>query len=90
MTEPYDEEDSYQAMNESEELEVVKGTRRTRGRHGRKHRAMPEPRVSNAQSVRVAKSKFMDLENRLRSMESHVTDSKFELQRELRKISGEN
>ena len=34
--------------------------------------------------------KFQNLEERLRAMESHVTDSRFELQREFRKISGEN
>lgn len=90
ITEPYDEEDAYQTRNESEELEVVKGTSRTRGRRrGRKQRTDSKSRVPNAQAVRVAKNKFMDLENRLRSMESHVTDSKFELQRELRKISAE-
>lgn len=49
-----------------------------------------ETRMTNAQALRVAKSSFADLEKRLRSMESHVTDSRFELQRELRKISGEN
>lgn len=91
MTEPYDEEDSYQTMNDSEELEVVKRTSSTRGRRrDRKQRSASQSRIPNGQAVRVAKNKFMDLENRLRSMESHVTDSKFELQRELRKLSGEN
>lgn len=91
MTEPYDAEDSYQTMNDPEELEVVKRSSSTRGRRrDRKQRTASQSRIPNAQAVRVAKSKFMDLENRLRSMESHVTDSKFELQRELRKISGES
>jgi phage shock protein C len=49
-----------------------------------------KPRVSNANALRSAKSKFTELEDRVRSMESHVTSSKFELQRELKKLSGEN
>jgi phage shock protein C len=49
-----------------------------------------KPRVSNALALRTATSKFTELEERLRSMESHVTSSKFELQRELKKLSGEN
>jgi phage shock protein C len=90
ITDPFDQEDAYQTSNDSEELEVVKETRSSRGRRTRKRKTQSESRLSNAQSVKIAKAKFMDLENRLRSMETHVTDSKFELQRELRKISGEN
>ena len=48
-----------------------------------------KPRMSNALALRTANSKFMELEDKLRSMESHVTSSKFELQRELKKLSGE-
>lgn len=48
-----------------------------------------QPRMSNGEALRTAKEKFADLEERLRSMESHVTSSRFELQRELRKISGD-
>jgi phage shock protein C len=44
---------------------------------------------SNGQILRSAKSKFADLEARVRSMESHVTSSRFELQREIRKIAGD-
>ena len=50
----------------------------------------PKHQMSNVETLHTAKEKFADLENRLRSMESHVTSSKFELQRELRKISGED
>ena len=46
--------------------------------------------VSNSQALKQARNMFAELEQRLRDMESHVTDSRFELQRELRKISGEN
>ncbi|MCH8240829.1 MAG: hypothetical protein IIB62_12445 [Proteobacteria bacterium] len=49
-----------------------------------------KPRMSNGQALRTARSKFTELEDRVRSMESHVTSSKFELQRELKKLSGEN
>ena len=48
------------------------------------------PQVSNKEAMRTAKEKFSDIEDRLRSMETHVTSSTFELQRELRKISGED
>lgn len=46
--------------------------------------------VTNKEAMRVAKEKFGDIEQRLRCMETHVTSSTFELQRELRKISGED
>jgi|TARA_B100000315_G_scaffold253395_2_gene292101 phage shock protein C len=49
-----------------------------------------KPRMSNGLALRTAKSKFTELEDRVRSMETHVTSSKFELQRELKKLSGEN
>lgn len=48
-----------------------------------------QQRVPNAQALSAARQKFADIENRLRSMESHVTSPKFELQRELRKIAGD-
>lgn len=44
---------------------------------------------SNVQLLRTAKGKFADIEARVRSMESHVTSSRFELQREIRKIAGD-
>ena len=46
--------------------------------------------MNNAQAMRTARHKFSDIEDRLRRMESHVTSSQFELQRELKKISGED
>lgn len=45
--------------------------------------------LNNKEAMRLAKSKFSDLEGRLRAMETHVTSSRFELDREFRKISGE-
>ncbi len=90
MTDQDDGQDPFEDLDdESEELVAVKEKGRTRRRRGRKERMKSKSGVSNSQAVRVARRKFLDLENRLRSMESHVTDSKFELQRELRKISGE-
>lgn len=49
-----------------------------------------EPRMNNDQAMSVAKEKFSDIEQRLRQMETHVTSSRFELQREIKKISGED
>ncbi len=49
-----------------------------------------EPELSNQEAMRKAKDKFGDIEQRLRKMETHVTSSTFELQRELNKISGED
>lgn len=46
--------------------------------------------MTNVDALHTAREKFADLEGRLRSMETHVTSSRFELQRELRKISGED
>ena len=54
---------------------------------GRKTRGV-QPGMSNVQAMKTAKEKFSDIEQRLRQMETHVTSSKFELQRELKKISG--
>lgn len=58
----------------------------TRNEKGKRTRV---PEMSNTDAFRTAKEKFSDLEGRLRSMESHVTSSRFELQRELKKISGD-
>ncbi len=58
---------------------------------GRRARgAGQEPKMSNVQAMKTAKDKFYDIEQRLRQMETHVTSSRFELQRELKKISGED
>jgi len=55
-----------------------------------KEPGMDNPVMNNVQTMKVAKEKFSDIEQRLREMESHVTSSRFELQRELKKISGED
>jgi len=49
-----------------------------------------EAAMSNVQAMKTAKDKFSNIEQRLRRMEGHVTSSRFELQREFRKISGED
>lgn len=54
-----------------------------------KRKSQGRPGINRAQTLRRARNKFSDIEGRLRAMESHVTSPKFELQRELRKISGE-
>ena len=43
---------------------------------------------SKTKKLRAAKEMFADIEHRLRMMETHVTSSQFELNRELNKISG--
>ncbi len=55
----------------------------------RSNQAAKQPGVPNPQVLQTAKNKFADIEHRLRRMESHVTSSKFELQRELKKIAGD-
>ena len=49
-----------------------------------------QPDMSNVQAMKTAKDKFFDIEQRLRQMESYVTSSRFELQREFHKISSES
>ena len=66
--------------------EEERPTVRRRSRSG----AEGKPDVTNREAMKVAKEKFGDIEQRLRSMETHVTSSTFELQRELSKISGED
>ena len=45
---------------------------------------------TNAQVFRLARGKFARLEDRVRAIESHVTSSRFELQREFKKIAGDD
>ena len=52
--------------------------------------ASAKPKMNNVQAMKKAREKFADIELRLRGMETHVTSSRFELQRELKKISGED
>ena len=52
-------------------------------------RSTGRPTMNNVQAMRVVKEKFSDIEQRLRRMETHVTSSRFELQREFKKISEE-
>ncbi|MDB9916722.1 PspC domain-containing protein [Pseudomonadales bacterium] len=58
-------------------------------RDGR-HTSAGSRQRSNAQVLRLAKNRFSDIEQRVRAMESHVTSSQFELQRELKKIAGDD
>lgn len=66
-----------------------------RDKHGEKGGTKPGrtrsgSKLSSAQAINKARQKFADIEGRVRSMEAHVTSSKFELQREFKKISGED
>ena len=47
---------------------------------------LPKVTVDNTQTMQAAKRQFAEVEQRLRAMESHVTSSRFELQRQLKKI----
>ena len=58
--------------------------------HGSNDLSENDSAMSNVQAMKTAKNKFSDIEQRLRQMEGHVTSSRFELQREFRKISGED
>lgn len=76
--------DRYEAEHDLHE--DVPSMRKRKSSQAKTNSAAPLP----AGSLKVAKKKFMDIESRLRSMESHVTSSRFELQREIKKISGED
>ena len=76
--------DRFDDLAEEENEEPIVSSKRKR-----KNRNEPSA-TSNREAMKTAKEKFGDIENRLRSMESHVTSSHFELQREFRKISGED
>ena len=58
--------------------------------HGSNDLSEKDSAMSNVQAMKTAKNKFSDIEQRLRQMEGYVTSSRFELQREFRKISGED
>lgn len=76
-----------QGAEDSEQRQTNMAGKKATGR-----RAEPgiRPKMSNVQAMKTAKEKFSDIEQRLRQMETHVTSSRFELQRELKKISGED
>ena len=72
------------------ELDDTLSSRKRKSGSKKRDRSNEEPVMSNVQAMKKAKDKFSDIEQRLRQMEGHVTSSRFELQRELRKISGED
>jgi phage shock protein C len=59
------------------------------GRGARQSRADRFASSTNVQVLQLAREKFSRLENRVRSIETHVTSSRFELQREFKKIAGD-
>lgn len=67
--------------------------RQVTDRYDEPEQAMAEVYAKRSQdsgrALRDTKEKFSDIEARLRTMESHVTSSHFELNRELNKLSGE-
>ncbi|MDP6263924.1 MAG: PspC domain-containing protein [Pseudomonadales bacterium] len=86
-TDRFDRAERQWQSSETDEEEDLYGVNEDKHQGNESHR---KPRMSNGLALRTAKSKFTELEDRVRSMESHVTSSKFELQRELKKLSGEN
>ena len=86
MSDRYDERNGYQSRQSNQEARPM----RDRKPDQRSRRFSPEDNgVSNGQAMRTARQKFSDIEGRLRSMETHITSSQFELKRELKKISGD-
>lgn len=92
-----DEKPYYRRVTDRFE-ESPRADRRTKGRAGESSDldgdaasapkgSRREHALSNVQALRIARRKFDDIERRLRRMETCVTSSKFELQRELSKIS---
>ena len=57
---------------------------------GQNYDPRTQERPSNVQAMSEARRKFSDIEQRLREMEGHVTSSRFQLQKELKKISGDS
>ncbi len=62
--------------------------RNANNKRAKNRRSRPPP-MDSIQAMKLARSKFADLEQRLRQMEAHVTSSRFELQRAFQKISAE-
>ena len=74
------------------QAETAVGTARGRPGNGdRRDHTAPAPemglRFSPRRSLRAVQDDFVQLELRLRRIETHVTSGQFELQRELRKIA---
>jgi phage shock protein C len=65
-----------------------KSSKPSRGAH--QGRAGRFASSTNVQVLQLAREKFSQLENRVRSIETHVTSSRFELQREFKKIAGDD
>ncbi|MEE9255432.1 MAG: PspC domain-containing protein, partial [Pseudomonadales bacterium] len=66
-------------------VETEPMTERPRRRRGRRRRR--DEQIAARADFRNVKTSFGEIESRLRSMESYVTSTQFELQRELSKIS---
>ncbi len=85
--------DRFHELDDEEVEPAVKSSGHSSRRGSKKSRRQSEgvgEIPPNPQVLRQAKVKFADIEDRLRVMESHVTSSKFELHRELKKISGDD
>jgi phage shock protein C len=79
-----------QVTDRFDDLETPSRKESRKMRKARKKTEEQMPDVTNKEAMRKAKSNFGDIEARLRQMETHVTSSTFELDRELNKISVED
>jgi len=77
----------YEVAHVRESLSGEKSKHRG-GLQARKKRTKSD--LTDAQAFSAARQKFVDIESRVRLIEAHVTSSKFELQKEFKKISGED
>jgi phage shock protein C len=83
--------DRFDAETRGRHDESSRGNRKRRGRGEKMKQTDPaKPVMNNVQAMKTAKQKFSDIEQRLRVMETHVTSSRFELNQEFKKISGED
>lgn len=87
MSDRYDERHEAQEPEDYGSQPKAKTKRKPAKRD--KKAAVKENGISNVQALRTARRKFSGIEDRLRLIESHVTSSQFELQREFKKISGD-
>lgn len=90
VTDRFDTADDSPRPSPADSKSQQAGSSRQEDSVKRRQRDPREPRMNNVQAMKAAKDKFADIEQRLREMETHVTSNRFELQREFKKIAGED
>lgn len=79
-----------EAHDDGDGAHAERAKRPTSSRGERQRKSGRFATSTNVQVLQMARDKFHHLENRVRGMETHVTSSQFELQREFKKIAGED